>query len=56
MGPCQGRYCALTVTEILSASNGQTQEQTGAYRIRAPIKPVTLGELAAMQEHLETDA
>ena len=48
MGPCQGRYCALTVTEILSASLGRTQAQTGTYRIRAPLKPVTLGELAAM--------
>ena len=48
MGPCQGRYCGLTVTEILSACHGQSQSQTGAYRIRAPIKPVTLGELAQM--------
>jgi hypothetical protein len=38
----------LTVTEILSACHGQSQSQTGAYRIRAPIKPVTLGELAQM--------
>lgn len=50
MGPCQGRYCGLTVTEILSASHGRTPDETGAYRIRAPIKPVTLGELAAIEE------
>lgn len=49
MGPCQGRYCGSTVTEILSASHGRTQAQTGSYRIRAPLKPVTLGELAAME-------
>ena len=48
MGPCQGRCCALTVTEILSASTGRPPWQTGAYRIRAPLKPVTLGELAAL--------
>lgn len=48
MGPCQGRYCGLTVTEILSACNDQSPSQTGAFRIRAPIKPVTLGELAQM--------
>ncbi len=48
MGPCQGRYCGLTVTEILAAETGQTQDETGAYRIRSPIKPVTLGELAAL--------
>jgi NADPH-dependent 2,4-dienoyl-CoA reductase/sulfur reductase-like enzyme len=50
MGPCQGRYCGLTVTEILSACHGRTQQETGAYRIRAPLKPVTLGELAALDE------
>ncbi|MET4128546.1 FAD-dependent oxidoreductase [Roseovarius sp. MBR-6] len=48
MGPCQGRYCGSTVTEILSACHDQAQSQTGAYRIRPPIKPVTLGELAQM--------
>ena len=54
MGPCQGRYCGLTVTAVLAAANGKTPEQTGYYRIRPPLKPVTLGELAAM-DHLATD-
>lgn len=48
MGPCQGRYCGLTVTTLLAGANGQTADQTGYYRIRPPLKPVTLGELAAM--------
>ncbi|MDF1715969.1 MAG: FAD/NAD(P)-binding oxidoreductase [Antarcticimicrobium sp.] len=48
MGPCQGRYCGLTVTELLAAENGQSPDVTGYYRIRPPIKPVTLGELASM--------
>ncbi|MFY0312545.1 NAD(P)/FAD-dependent oxidoreductase [Leisingera sp. D0M16] len=50
MGPCQGRYCGLTVTALLAEANGQTPDETGYYRIRPPIKPVTLGELAAMEE------
>jgi NADPH-dependent 2,4-dienoyl-CoA reductase/sulfur reductase-like enzyme len=50
MGPCQGRYCGLTVTALLAEANGQTPEETGYYRIRPPIKPVTLGELAAMED------
>ena len=54
MGPCQGRYCGLTVTELLAAENGRSQDDTGYYRIRPPLKPVTLGELAAMTD-LETD-
>lgn len=55
MGPCQGRYCGLTVTALLAEANGQTPDETGYYRIRPPLKPVTLGELAAM-DHGSQDA
>jgi len=48
MGPCQGRFCGLTVAEIIAAERGQSMEETGYYRIRPPIKPVTLAELAGM--------
>jgi NADPH-dependent 2,4-dienoyl-CoA reductase/sulfur reductase-like enzyme len=48
MGPCQGRFCGLSVTQILSEANRSTPDQTGYYRIRPPLKPVTLGEIAAM--------
>lgn len=48
MGPCQGRYCGLTVTSLLAKANGTSPDETGYYRIRPPLKPVTLGELAAM--------
>jgi len=53
MGPCQGRYCGLTVTALLAEANGLSPDQTGYYRIRAPLKPVTLGELAAMNNMSE---
>ncbi|HET8746606.1 MAG TPA: FAD/NAD(P)-binding oxidoreductase [Ramlibacter sp.] len=46
MGPCQGRLCGLTVTELLAQSRGVSPAEVGYYRIRPPIKPVTLGELA----------
>jgi NADPH-dependent 2,4-dienoyl-CoA reductase/sulfur reductase-like enzyme len=46
MGPCQGRLCGLTVSEIIAAATGKTVAETGYYHIRPPIKPVTLGELA----------
>lgn len=55
MGPCQGRYCGLAVSAILAQETGQSMDETGYYRIRPPLKPVTLGELAAMEEP-ETDA
>lgn len=50
MGPCQGRYCGLTVTALLAEANRRTPDETGYYRIRPPLKPVTLGELAAMEQ------
>ncbi|MFX0542464.1 NAD(P)/FAD-dependent oxidoreductase [Roseovarius sp. S4756] len=50
MGPCQGRYCGTTVTALLAAANDQTPDETGYYRIRPPLKPVTLGELATMDD------
>ncbi len=56
MGPCQGRYCGLTVTALLADANGRTPDETGYYRIRPPIKPVTLGELAAMDNSTQDAA
>lgn len=50
MGLCQGRYCGLTVTALLAGAHGQTMDETGYYRIRPPLKPVTLAELAAMDD------
>jgi len=40
MGPCQGRMCGLTVTQVLSSARGKRPQEVGAYRIRAPLKPV----------------
>ncbi len=48
MGPCQGRYCGLTVSSVIAAKRGVPIADVGYYRIRSPLKPVTLGELAAM--------
>ncbi|WP_029354503.1 NAD(P)/FAD-dependent oxidoreductase [Bosea sp. 117] len=46
MGPCQGRLCGPTVTSIFARETGDTPDATGYYRIRSPLKPVTVGELA----------
>lgn len=48
MGPCQGRLCGLTVTEMIAAETGEPPEVVGYYRLRPPVKPLTLGELAAL--------
>jgi NADPH-dependent 2,4-dienoyl-CoA reductase/sulfur reductase-like enzyme len=48
MGPCQGRLCGLTVAELIADARGVPVEQVGYYRLRPPVKPIALGELAAM--------
>lgn len=44
MGPCQGRLCGLTVTEIIARERGVEPTDVGYYRIRPPVKPVMLGD------------
>lgn len=54
MGPCQGRLCGLTVTEMISALRDIPPSEVGHYRLRFPIKPVTLAEIATLP-HDEDD-
>ncbi len=49
MGPCQGRLCGLTVTEIIASERKVSPQEVAYYRIRPPIKPITLGELASSE-------
>jgi NADPH-dependent 2,4-dienoyl-CoA reductase/sulfur reductase-like enzyme len=46
MGPCQGRMCGPVVSEILADALGLPVDEVGYYRIRPPLRPITLGELA----------
>jgi thioredoxin reductase/bacterioferritin-associated ferredoxin len=48
MGPCQGRLCGLTVTEMLAEAHGVSPDEVGYYRLRPPVKPITVGELASL--------
>ncbi len=48
MGPCQGRLCGLTVTELIAAERKMTPAEVGYYRLRPPVKPITLAELASL--------
>ena len=51
MGPCQGRRCGRTGTELMAQARGQTPQEIGYYRLRAPVKPITLAELAAVPKN-----
>lgn len=46
MGPCQGRVCGLAVSAIISEERGETPDDVGYYRIRPPLKPLLLSEIA----------
>ena len=65
MGPCQGRMCATVVSAIFAGRRstgpdagagtgsgtaaGAEAGAVGHYRIRPPVKPLTVGELAALE-------
>ncbi len=48
MGPCQGRLCGLTISEMIARQRGVPVAEVGALRLRPPVKPLMLGELAAL--------
>ena len=51
MGRCQGRMCGLTVQNMIAEHNKLSEKETGYFRLRPPIRPLTVGELAALAEH-----
>jgi thioredoxin reductase len=48
MGRCQGRMCALTIQKMIHDHGGLPEDRVGHLRIRPPIRPLTVGELAAL--------
>jgi thioredoxin reductase len=48
MGPCQGRFCGLTVTELIAEARGLQCDKIGYYHLRPPVKPITLAEIAGL--------
>lgn len=48
MGPCQGRQCGLAVTELIASTRGVTPGEVGHFRVRLPVKPITVQALAAL--------
>jgi len=50
MGPCQGRMCGLAAAEIIARTRSIDIAEVGTFNVRPPLKPVSLGELAALAE------
>ncbi len=53
MGPCQGRMCGLTICELIAEQTSSHPQEVGYMNIRAPVKPVRLGEMARMRKEGE---
>lgn len=48
MGQCQGRICGTTVGRILAEGLGSGMAEVGHFRLRIPVKPLPLAELARL--------
>ncbi|MCM2446926.1 FAD-dependent oxidoreductase [Rahnella sp. CG8] len=49
MGPCQGRQCGYTIAHIVAAGQKRQVSHSDFFRIRPPLKPLTLGELVSLK-------
>lgn len=47
MGPCQGRMCGPSVAQVIAAARGVSLDEVGYFRIRPPLKPISVAELAS---------
>lgn len=50
MGPCQGRVCGPVAAAVVAAARGVGASYVEQARVRWPLKPVPLAELARMDE------
>jgi len=50
-----GRKCGLTVSRLMAQVRGVSVQEVGHYRIRSPIRPITVGQLADMESILKGD-
>jgi hypothetical protein len=48
MGPCQGRMCSCSLSEIIASETHQDITKVGTHNIRPPVRNIGLGELANM--------
>jgi bacterioferritin-associated ferredoxin len=50
MGACQGRMCGTVTTAVMAEALGRAPGEVGHIRVRPPLKPITVGELAGVKE------
>jgi hypothetical protein len=44
-----GRLCGLTVAHLIAGTSGRSVAETGLYRVRPPLRPITLAQLASLE-------
>jgi NADPH-dependent 2,4-dienoyl-CoA reductase/sulfur reductase-like enzyme len=49
MGPCQGRMCTTTIAEIIAENCSIDIAQVGTQKVRPPLVPLTIGQMAALE-------
>ena len=50
MGPCQGRYCGVILSQLLATALGRTLEEDLRFAPRMPIKPVAIADIARWEK------
>jgi NADPH-dependent 2,4-dienoyl-CoA reductase/sulfur reductase-like enzyme len=45
-GPCQGRTCGPLLSWLIAREGGCTAAEVGCFKVRPPLKPMPLGDLA----------
>ncbi len=50
MGLCQGLQCGFSVAQIVAEARGVAVETVGRFRVRPPVKPITLGAIAMLED------
>jgi D-hydroxyproline dehydrogenase subunit alpha len=46
MGPCQGRYCGMILSQLLAKSQGRDLDEDVRFAPRMPVKPVAIADIA----------
>ncbi|MCP5072891.1 MAG: FAD-dependent oxidoreductase [Rhodobacteraceae bacterium] len=49
MGQCQGRYCGLLAAQVIADARGVSAKDVGYFRLRPPLKPLSMAELASLE-------
>ena len=50
MGPCQSRQCGQPLARLVAEETGTAEHAIPLHRLRAPLRPLNIGQLAALQQ------